>query len=357
MHSDCKKNSSYNDVFIRYKVLLKQLLFTLLSSLLFSVPLEANPTQSPLTYLLDKEIIDQSEIRENRHLIQKSQFHPRKCKHVRGPTGPTGARGKKGKNGTTGAIGPTGATGVAGTAGTTGATGPTGDIGPTGAAGTNGSTGPAGTNGSTGPTEPTGTEGSTGPTGSAGTDGIAGPTGATGATGNAGPTGPTGSSPSQDGFSAFIISQNTSNTIQLNNWIVTSPYYDSPTFNQVTGNFTVPATGRYAIKATINYSTDTRISSQTGANTNPYFAVRRTSSPSTDLIRGNFPIIDINITSPPINLRTILRNGDIVLAGDVELNVGDVIGLFYVSDGLNLPLRLGGNGNQQNGIVWSMHEL
>lgn len=355
MHSDCKKNSSYNDVFIRYKVLLKQLLFTLLSSLLFHVPLEANPTQSPLTCLLDKEIINQSEIRENRHLIEKSQFHPRKCKHVRGPTGPTGptgARGKKGKNGITGAIGPTGATGVAGTAGTTGATGPTGDIGPTGAAGTNGSTGPTG---------PTGTEGSTGPTGPTGTDGITGPTGSTGATGSigpTGPTGPTGSSPSQDGFSAFINLQTTSNTVQLNNWIVTPPYYDSPTFNQATGNFTVPATGRYAIKATINYSTNTRISSQIGQNTNPYFAVRRTSSPSTDLIRGNFPIIDINMTSPSINLRTILRNGDIVLAGDVELNVGDVIGLFYVSDGLNLLLRLGGNGNnQQSGIVWSMHEL
>ncbi|MEK3731054.1 MULTISPECIES: hypothetical protein [Paenibacillus] len=42
------------------------------------------------------------------------------------------------------------------------------------------------------------------------------------------------------------------------------------------------------------------------------------------------------------------------LGGDVELNAGDVIGLFYEANGLTIPLNIGG---PTPGIVWSMHRI
>ena len=42
------------------------------------------------------------------------------------------------------------------------------------------------------------------------------------------------------------------------------------------------------------------------------------------------------------------------LAGDVLLNAGDFVGLFYESDGVTLGIDL---GRDDNSIVWSAHRL
>jgi hypothetical protein len=135
---------------------------------------------------------------------------------------------------------------------------------------------------------------------------------------------------------------------------VTSPYYTDAAFNPVTGNFTVPVTGRYAIKATINYSTTTALTVSLGAGVNPAFVARRTSPVTTNLISGLFPVLNVNVALV-LTLRAVLGSGDVALAGDVQLNAGDVVGLFYDANGLNISLNLGGANSA--GIVWSMFRL
>jgi hypothetical protein len=157
-----------------------------------------------------------------------------------------------------------------------------------------------------------------------------------------------------EGFSAFLPTVSTAASTQLTGWTVTSPYYDSASFNEVTGNYTVPAAGAYAIEATINYSTTAAITVSLGAGINPAFVVRRTSPAVTDLISGLFPVLNVNVALV-LTLRTILGNGTVTLTGQVELSAGDVIGLFYVANGLTVPLTLGGTGAP--GIVWSMVRL
>jgi len=82
--------------------------------------------------------------------------------------------------------------------------------------------------------------------------------------------------------------------------------------------------------------------------------VRRTSAPAADLVSGLFPLLNIDVLLV-LTIRAVLGNGTVTLAGDVELGVGDVVGLFYVSDGLTLALDLG--GADDGGIVWSMHQI
>ncbi|GLB24773.1 hypothetical protein LXJ15735_10140 [Lacrimispora xylanolytica] len=65
------------------------------------------------------------------------------------------------------------------------------------------------------------------------------------------------------------------------------------------------------------------------------------------------PVLNVNVTL--LTLRAILGNGTVTLSGDVELTAGDVIGLFYNSDGLGLNLNLGGNNS--SGVVWSIHRM
>ena len=306
-----------------------------------------------------------------------------------GPTGPTGATGATGPQGATGStgpqgvIGPTGLTGATGPqgnlglTGATGATGPQGIIGPTGATGPQGAigpTGPAGAQGITGPTGPTGAQGVIGPTGTTGAQGVIGPTGPTGATGPqgiTGPTGPTGATGAQgitgptgptgatgptatsEGFSAFLSTASVSASSQLTGWSVATPYFNSGNFNPATGNYTVPATGRYIIEATINYATTAVITIALGAGINPAFVVQRSSPTVTSLITGLFPILNVNIALI-LSLRTILGSGTVTLAGEVQLNAGDIIGLYYVANGLTIGLNLGGSGS---GIVWSVNQI
>ena len=270
-----------------------------------------------------------------------------------GPTGVTGATGPQGIIGPTGNTGATGVTGSQGAIGPTGATGATGSqgvIGPTGATGPQGVTGPTGPTGATGPQ---GVIGPTGPTGATGSQGITGPTGATGPQGPTGPTGATGPTVTSEGFSAFLSTASVSASSQLTGWSVAAPYFNSGNFNPTTGNYTVPATGRYIIEATINYATTAVITIALGAGINPAFVVQRSSPTVTSLITGLFPILNVNIALI-LSLRTILGSGTVTLAGEVQLNAGDIIGLYYVANGLTVGLNLGGSGS---GIVWSVNQI
>lgn len=291
-----------------------------------------------------------------------------------GPTGATGATGPQGATGPTGTMGPTGATGVTGPQGATGPTGSQGVTGPTGATGATGPQGPTGSTGATGPqgdigptgvtgaTGPQGITGPTGPTGATGPQGIIGPTGPTGATGPqgvigptgpTGPTGATGPTVTSEGFSAFLSTASVSASSQLTGWSVAAPYFNSGNFNPANGNYTVPATGRYIIEATINYATTAVITIALGAGINPAFVVQRSSPTVTSLITGLFPILNVNIALI-LSLRTILGSGTVTLAGEVQLNAGDIIGLYYVANGLTIGLNLGGSGS---GIVWSVNQI
>lgn len=200
----------------------------------------------------------------------------------------------------------------------------------------------------------TGSTGATGVTGLTGATGTTGATGLTGATGITGATGATGTIVGIDGFSAFLPALSTATSIQLAGWTVTPPYYDSATFDEATGNFTVPTTGRYTINATINYSTAAALSISLEEGVNPAFVVQRTSPTTTQLISGLFPVLNVNVALV-LTLRAILGNGTVTLTGDLELTAGDVIGLFYAANGLTAALDLGGAGTP--GIVWSIHRI
>ncbi|MGE7021640.1 hypothetical protein [Solibacillus cecembensis] len=141
---------------------------------------------------------------------------------------------------------------------------------------------------------------------------------------------------------------------RIENWSTANPYFTTPNFNPTTGLFTVPATGRYCFEATINYSTDGPLTNPIIETIDPLFTIRRVAPNSKNLINGLIPILNVNILAVLV-LRTILGNGSVTLAGEVELSLGDVIELFYEADDLTVPLKLGGDNTA--GIVWSCHRL
>ena len=143
-------------------------------------------------------------------------------------------------------------------------------------------------------------------------------------------------------------------TTTISGWTVTSPYYSHASFDPATGLFTVPTTGRYAFKVTINCANTGAVGAQQAAGVDPAFVLRRTAPVVTNLIAGQFPLLNVNIALL-LSLRVILGDGQVVLAGDVELNAGDVVALQYVSDGLTISLNIG--GAQTPGIVYSCHRL
>jgi hypothetical protein len=142
---------------------------------------------------------------------------------------------------------------------------------------------------------------------------------------------------------------------QLTNWSTTSPYYSGSGFDATSGTYTVPTTGKYAIKVTINYNTTSPITTPVPVGTNPAFAVQRITPNPTTLVAGNVGLFSVNTTSPSLDLTVILANQCITLAGDVQLNAGDQIGVFYVQNNLGVTIVLG-NVNPP-GAVWSMHGL
>ncbi|MGE7023576.1 stalk domain-containing protein [Solibacillus cecembensis] len=294
----------------------------------------------------------------------------------KGDTGATGPKGDKGDTGSKGDKGDIGATGSQGSTGDTGATGPQGakgdkgdtsatvpqgdkgDKGDTGATGPQGAKGDKGDTGATGPqgdkgdkgdtgaTGPQGDKGDKGDTGATGPQGIQGPQGPQGIQGIQGPQGPAGTSYTNVGFSASgSISSMDSSTIFMN-WIDSSPNYPSPDFDPSTGIFTAPEAGKYSIKATVTYKTNRAASVSLGSDIDPVFTVK--SDVNNDLIKGYLPILNVNVALI-LTLRTILASATVTLVGDVELQAGEQVELYYEADGLNLDLS--------TDIVWSIHQL
>lgn len=122
--------------------------------------------------------------------------------------------------------GPTGSTGSSGDSGTTG---PTGPMGPPSFAGSDGPTGPTGGD--------TGDEGSTGPTG----------------LNLLGPTGPTGPDFVESGFSV-LLSHNIDYINGSSNILFDLLSFTDGNYNFSTGNYFIPADGRYLVNASIKYS-------------------------------------------------------------------------------------------------------
>jgi len=269
-----------------------------------------------------------------------------------GATGPAGAQGPSGPAGSQGDLGPAGAQGPSGAAGPQGDPGPAGAQGPSGAAGPQGDPGPAGAQGPSGPAGPQGDPGpagAQGPSGAAGPQGDPGPAGAQGPSGAAGPQGdpgPAGTSFTSEGFSVTGTTYSIASGTLFTNWSEASPYYANPAFNPATGIFTAPATGKYAIHATVNYKTNVPVSISLGSGIDPFFTVKKNGS--TDLIKGYMPILDVNMALI-LTIRIVLSSATVTLSGDVELQAGDEVGLYYEADGLTLGFS--------TDIVWSIHRL
>jgi len=269
-----------------------------------------------------------------------------------GGSGPAGAQGPGGSEGPKGDSGPAGAQGPAGSVGPQGDPGPAGAQGPAGPAGPKGDPGPAGAQGPAGPAGPQGDPGpagAQGPAGPVGPQGDPGPAGAQGPAGPAGPQGdpgPAGTSFTSEGFSVTGTTYSIASSTLFSNWSEASPYYGSSTFNPATGIFTAPATGKYAIHATVNYKIDAPVSISLGRGVDPVFTVRKNGN--TDLIKGYMPIFDVNIALI-LSMRTVLGSATVTLSGNVELQAGDQVGLYYEADGLPLGFS--------TDIVWSIHRL
>ncbi|MFD0714725.1 stalk domain-containing protein [Paenibacillus sp. GCM10027626] len=269
-----------------------------------------------------------------------------------GSAGPKGEKGETGASGKDGAKGDKGDPGSAGPKGEKGETGASGKDGAKGDKGDPGSAGPKGEKGETGASGKDGAKGEKGDPGSAGPKGEKGDPGTAGAQGPAGPAGPAGPTYAKQGFSAYLSSQHVSSSTVLTGWSTASPYFTGDGFNETTGIYTVPATGRYAINATINYKTENTVTTGLGAGVKPYFTVKRTTPVSTELISGYMPIIDVNVALV-LALRTILGSGTVSLEGDVQLNEGDVLELRYEANGLAIPINLG----DDVGVVWSVRQI
>lgn len=150
-----------------------------------------------------------------------------------------------------------------------------------------------------------------------------------------------------EGFSAYKASLSVSTDTMVTSWNVSSPYFSGGNFNATNGLYTAPETGAYQTQATISYTAGT-ITTQLGAN-NPAFIIQRTSPTTTDLVTGQFPILDVDVALL-ITLRTLLSGSTVTLAGTVQLTQGDTLSLFYNADGLTLALSL------QN-VVWTTYPL
>ncbi|MCR8657400.1 stalk domain-containing protein [Paenibacillus endoradicis] len=265
---------------------------------------------------------------------------PQGSKGDKGDPGAAGAQGSKGDKGDPGATGPQGSKGDKGDPGAAGPQGSKGDKGDPGAAGPQGSKGDKGDPGAAGP------QGSKGDKGDPGAAGAQGSKGDKGDPGPAGAQGPAGTSFTTEGFSASGTTSSIASSTQFTNWSDTSPYYASPEFDPVTGIFTVPATGKYAIHATVNYKTNAPVSISLGGDVDPMFTVKKNSD--TDLIKGYMPILDVNMALI-LSMRTILSSATVTLSGDVALQAGEQVGLYYEADNLTLGFS--------TDIVWSIHRL
>ncbi|MDQ0416803.1 hypothetical protein J2Z48_000970 [Croceifilum oryzae] len=72
------------------------------------------------------------------------------------------------------------------------------------------------------------------------------------------------------------------------------------------------------------------------------------------MVTGLLPLLNINVALV-LTIRGALGNASITLTGDFELTAGDVIGAFYVADGLATSLTL--SPVSPSSTVWSVHRL
>lgn len=198
----------------------------------------------------------------------------------------------------------------------------------------------------------TGPTGGAGPTGSAAT----GPTGRTftGPTGGQA-TGPTGRNSTSYSFSAMIPSLSVSSNTQLSTFTTASPFYTGTGLNASTGDYTVPVSGDYSFKISINYALTAALNVNLGAGVNPSIELRRTSPSTSVLLSGTFPVLNVNIALL-LTLRALLGSGQVNITGNVRLNAGDVVGLYYVASGLGVTVNLSGSSSTP-GVVWSVNSL
>lgn len=155
--------------------------------------------------------------------------------------------------------------------------------------------------------------------------------------------------PYTDGFAANLASLELATDNYLTGWSTDSPGFNSGNFNTSTGIFTVPATGLYAVEATLNYSTKTVASVTLGDDIYPLFELQKTDTPSSDLIIGYLPIF--NFASVVIvTLRTVLNTSTITLTDIVSLSAGQHIQLHYTADSLTIPIII-------KNTQWSMYRI
>lgn len=152
----------------------------------------------------------------------------------------------------------------------------------------------------------------------------------------------------QQGFSAFKSSATASTDLQFTNWSVASPYFSSPNFDAITGIYTTPAAGRYAIDAVINYNTDSALSVSIASSINPAFEVNRT-SPAATLLSGLLPLNNLSLTL--VSIRAILGGGAVTLTGEVSLSIGDELGLYFNADAMT------GVTLHFSNIVWAVYRI
>ena len=136
-------------------------------------------------------------------------------------------------------------------------------------------------------------------------------------------------------------------TTQLTGWAVNAPFYADTAFDAASGNFVVPTTGTYKIGGVVNYSTIAAVTVSMGAGVNPAFEVRRNGGDV--LAQAKLPILNVNVALV-LTLRTVLGSSAVPLDAEVQLNAGDVVGLYYNASGLALGLNL----QETN---WSIHRI
>ena len=136
-------------------------------------------------------------------------------------------------------------------------------------------------------------------------------------------------------------------TTQLTGWTTNAPFYADTSFNPASGNFTVPATGTYKISGVVNYATSAAVSVSLGAGVNPVLELRLNGA--SVLAQARLPILNVNVALV-LTLRTVLGSAALPLDAEVQLNAGDVVGLYYNASGMTLPL----NVQETN---WSIHRI
>lgn len=157
----------------------------------------------------------------------------------------------------------------------------------------------------------------------------------------------------ETGFSAYntstLVASGATGTA-ITGWEVDDPFYGGIGFDASNGIYTVPETGRYSVKAVINYSTTAAITAQL-SDTIPAMVLRRD---GVDVLHGNFGVLNVNILV--LNVKVMIGSGQVIVEGDLYLNEDDELSLHYVTNGatLGVSVNLGSAGSPS---VWSVHRI